>query len=246
MLPPKKTGGIADKRGMFKYILEEWSPYSDEKTGLDLKKLPVGVYVPKGYNGVKPFGLLVFISWDYPDAEYRKILDKNSLIWVGYNCYNINYVPFTKEHKHEVFSLAMVYNMLKYYNIDSARIYIAGSSWGGRLTGKIIHRRPDIFKGGIASCGCQSDNWDDEIKGFLPNLNYAQKNTSLVITAGDYDFNRPEAFYMYDYFLMRNFHNIFYIQDANRYHGGLSGPNFEKAIDLLDTNRINAAYLYSP
>ncbi len=84
---PKKTGNIADKKGSFQYILEDQSPYTAEKLKPEIMKIPVGVYVPRDYNKETPFGLMVFLSWNYPDKEYRKILDKNHILWIGFDCY---------------------------------------------------------------------------------------------------------------------------------------------------------------
>ncbi len=126
----------------------------------------------------------------------------------------------------------MAYNMLEYFNIDPSRIYISGASWGGRLSGRIISRYPNVFKGAIASAGCQRDDWDDEKQQYCDCLYLAQKNT-VMVTTGDYDYNRPEAYAMYDYFLDRDFQNTYYIQEPGKYHGPLSGPYFEKAVNLL-------------
>lgn len=145
----------------------------------------------------------------------------------------------SKDYRHEVFYLAAVWAMMKHFSIDPQRVYLSGSSWGGRLTGRIISRYPNVFKGGIATCGCQIDNWDDEKKQYLDCATYDQKHTTMVVTTGDFDFNRDEAYSMYDYYQSRGYKKPFFIQEPKRSHGILTGPDFEKAVSLLEESGRN-------
>jgi pimeloyl-ACP methyl ester carboxylesterase len=180
---------------------------------------------------------MVFMSWNSPSAEYRKILERRHIIWVGFDCYKIDYVPLSNDHQHELFALAMAYNLQRYFNIDPSRVYIAGMSWGGRLSGRIASRNPNVFRGAISTDGCQVENWDDTQQSFLDGLWFAQENTPMVITSGDFDFNRGEAFYMSAYLHDRNYRNIMYIQEAGKYHDALSPVTFDRALGFLDRGK---------
>ncbi len=124
---PKKSGGIAEQRGEFTWLIEEYSPWSEELSGdKKLSDYPVGVYVPQSYNKNKPYGLLISMiyaksPYQYPRPEFRSILDKYNIIRVGFDPYNGLFEPF--EYNHEKFALAAVYNMCRYLNIDSFRGY---------------------------------------------------------------------------------------------------------------------------
>ncbi len=215
--------------------MSEFSPYTKEAPDQYLKNLPVSVYVPDTYKKEKAAGLMIYILGTYPNQEYKKVMDKNNMIWAGINCYSFNLNDILRgKAPHEVFTLGMVYNMMKRYNIDPSRIYMAGLSWGGRLTGIILHRYPNIFKGGIASGGCDSQLRDTGKPGFIDAFNYAQQKTAIVVSAGDYDYNRDEAYNMATVFKRQMFRNVHYMQEPGKGHVELSGENFEKALQMLD------------
>lgn len=230
----KKDGGIADKRGSFTHGMEEWSPWKETESDFSLSDHPVSFFVPRDYDPSKEYGLLVFFSWNLPSESYRKVLERKRIIWVGFDCYKISYAPLSKDRHHETLALAMAYNAMRHFNIDPRRVYLAGMSWGGRLSGRITSRYPNVFTGAIATAGCQVDNWDNESKQFHDSLWYAQKNLAFAITTGDYDFNKNEAFTMRSQLLDRHFESVLYIQESDKYHEGLSAEKLEEAIDFLD------------
>ncbi len=237
----KKYSNIGRKKGQFSYFLEEISPFQEYKEYLNLgagkdfniKKIPAIVYVPKDYDGKTAYGLIAEQRLPAPNWEYGRVLEKHHLIWIGYNCYNIP--GGVNDWWHELFALSMVYNMQRNFNIDPSRVYITGISYGGRLAGQILSRYPNIFKGMIASGGCQLDHWDDINRRYHPGL-YSFKNSRLVVTAGDYDiiYNREESYYVYDYFRLRGFRHVAYIEEPGKFHEALSGPYFEKAVEFLE------------
>ncbi len=232
---PQKTDTNTGRKGYYTFTMSEFSPYTEEEPDQYLKNLPVSVYVPETYNKEKPAGLMIYILGAYPSQEYKKVMDKKNMIWAGINCYsfNLNDILMGKA-PHEVFTLGMVYNMMKRYNIDPSRIYMAGFSWGGRLTGSILHRYPNIFKGGIASGGCDSHLGKSGKRGFIDSFNYAQQKTAIVVSAGDYDYNRDEAYNMATLFRRQMFRSVHYMQEPGKGHVELSGANFEKALQMLD------------
>jgi ankyrin repeat protein len=228
---PRVNTGISAKRGTFTYIVESWSPWMEMKADKKLKDYPVGVYVPKGYDGSKPYGLLVSMihaksANQFPRPDFAKILDERRLIWVGFDPYNGIYEPFADTH--ECFSLAIVYNMLKHFSVDQSRIYMAGFSWGGRLTGEIVPRQPRVFKGGIAIGGCFTTR-----TRLVPALYYGREHVTMVMAAGDYDFNRKETYAGYDTLLGMGYRCSF-IQEPLKGHSVFSAASFEKAIRILD------------
>ncbi len=224
------------KKGYYTCKLKEFSPYTDEKPGQYLYDIPFSVYVPQSYTKEKPAGLMIYISGGYPNKAYKKSLDRHNLIWAGVNCkkFDMDDILMDKQ-PHSVFSLAMVYYLAGHYNVDPSRIYIAGFSWGGRLAGRILYQYPKVFKGGISCGGCQvitKESSDSE--GYIDSFEYARKMTSLVIITGDKDFNRKEAYSMYEFLQLSQFQNVHYIQQPKRGHVPVTGENFERAVRLLD------------
>lgn len=233
---PRKSGGIAGRRGAFTWTVESYAPWTGELTEEKrLEDFPVGVYVPESYDGSKPYGLLVSMIYakstnQYPRPGFQKILDAYNIIWVGFDPYNGLFVPFDRNH--EIFSLAVVYNILGYYNIDRDRVYLAGFSWGGRLTGEIVPRQPHIFTGGLAIDGCFTTG-----ERLLPGLEYGKKNIAMVMATGDFDYNRMETYNGYSTLLSMGYRDCLFIQQPRKGHAIISAENFEKAIKFLDDAR---------
>jgi ankyrin repeat protein len=227
------------KKGYYKYKIKEFSPYTEEQPDPYLYDIPVSVYVPEEYSEKNPPGLLIYISGGYPNREYRETLDSHNLIWAGVNCYSFKLGDILREkHPHIVFTLAMVYDLARHYRVDPSRIYLAGFSWGGRLTGRILYQYPNIFRGGIASGGCQVVNRESsDAEGMIDAFEMARRDTALVITAGDNDHNREEAYSKYDFLLRMQFRNVYYIQEPGRGHAPLTGENFDRALGLLDNRK---------
>ena len=225
---PRRSGGIAGKRGTFPYVLESWSPWlkSDK---VNLADYPVGVYVPDSYDGRQPFGLVVSMtnaksSSPYP-RDFTQTLDRHRLIWVGFDPYN--HVPDVT-----AFCLAIVYNMLGYFNIDQSRIYIGGFSLGGQLTSHVLRRQPWVFKGaffiniGFSSLALKQ-----------PQLGYLRNHVPMVFVLGDYDYNRLSTYSGYDKLLSTGHRNVYYVHEPMMGHRLISAARFEKAVSLLETSR---------
>ena len=232
---PTKPSGISSKRGTFTWIVDSWSPWKVVKTDKKLEDYPVGVYVPKDYDGTKPFGLLVSMihaqsSNQFPRPEFQKILDKYDILWVGFDPYNGIFDGF--EETHEAFCLAIVYNMLGSFSVDRSRIYMAGFSWGGRLTGEIVPKHPRIFSGGIAIGGCFTTS-----QRVVPGLEYGRDRVTMVMATGDFDYNRRETYGGYSVLLSMGYKDCHFIQEPLKGHAIMSAASFEKAIRLLDAGR---------
>lgn len=226
---PRRSGGISDKRGTFPYVVESWSPWMPE--GKDsLADCPVGVYVPPTYDGGRPFGLVVSMtnaksSSPYP-RDFAGTLDRHNLIWVGFDPYRC--LP----HANTEFCLAIVYNMLAYYNIDQARIYIGGYSFGGQLTDPVIASYPWLFDGAfflnIGHTGSSR---------ITPESVYRKRHMPIVFAEGDYDYNRRYAYGEYDRLLLSGHRLLRFFHEPMKGHKLVSASCFERIICLLEAAR---------
>jgi ankyrin repeat protein len=223
-----------NKKGSYTLTLEEFSPWLEPDPELDLKKYPVAVYVPKGYDGSRPYGLMISMmnakgSSQQPKPEYLATLDSHRLLYVGFDPYNGVFEGSSIiETSHERLALAAVYHMFGAYNVDRRRVYLTGFSWGGRLAGEIVPRQPRIFTGGIAVGGCFVSG-----ARVIPSYPFARRNAAMVLATGDWDYNRMETYYGYNTFLVLGY-EAHYFQEPQRGHKRISGDLFEKAVTLLD------------
>ncbi len=78
---------------------------------------------------------------------------------------------------------------------------------------------------------------DENSVKMIDSFEMARRRTSLVITAGDTDFNRNEACSMYYHLMRMQFMNIHYIQEPGRGHAPLTGMNFDRAVRLPDARK---------
>ena len=226
-----------EKKGSYALTLDSWSPWMEGDPAIDLKKYPVAVYVPKEYNGSKPYGLIVSMmnakgSSQFPKPEYLGSLSSRRLIYVGFDPYNGVYenastADFASTN-HERLVLAAVYRMLGAYSIDRRRIYLTGFSWGGRLTGEIVPKWPNLFSGGIAVCGCFITR-----QRLIPSYRYGRDRVTMVCATSDWDYNRAETHNGYD-LLSALGYEAYYLQDPLKGHSRISGNSFEKALGFLD------------
>ncbi|MGD0728316.1 MAG: PHB depolymerase family esterase [Spirochaetia bacterium] len=204
---------------------------------MDLADYPVGVYVPKDYDGRKPFGLFVSMtnaksSSRYP-RDFAKTLDQHHLIWVGFDPYN------GLGSANSAFCVAIVYNMLGYFSIDRSRIYIGGFSLGGQMTNEVAHTWPGVFKGMVyINIGYTAGATTVDYISYDPaSLYFSRKNVPMVFVEGDYDYCRLGAYENYDSLLSAGYRNIHFVQEPMRGHRLISAESFEKAVSLLDSGR---------
>jgi len=119
------------------------------------------VYVPEGYDGSRPYGVLVWIDpWDgshFP-TSWRGALKEHRLIYVSAaKSGNDESVPFRRVP----LALTGLANIRKRYNVDPDRIYVGGFSGGGVTASVIAAGYADVFTGGLfvgTSYGLGTDN----------------------------------------------------------------------------------------
>ena len=204
------------------------------------------VWVPESYKAADGWGLFVF---DSPGGrgnlheEWRQVLEKHKLIWIGPNNAGNDRLPLCR------FGLCIdaVHNMKKLYDIDPNRVYIAGVSGGGRISSMLGVCYPDIFKGGMYIVGC---NYFREMEapntgGRVWHRGYAQpkaelftqakKNVSHVLLTGETDMNREQTKEYYEKgFKKDGFLHVTYIEVPGMGHQPPNAEWFEKGVMAME------------
>ncbi len=183
---------------------------------IDLAKEEYDVYVPKSYDGSVAYGLIAYVNsgkGGAPPGEYRSLLDKHRLIWVG-ACSAQNDRPTTNRI---ALTLDAVWNMRKLYRIDSRRLYTSGLSGGGRVASMLAPAYAEVFSGGIFQVGCNTP-----VYPVLPNLSKQVKdlavNNRYALMTGSKDFNRQDTKDVYDNLKSQGYKHIDYFEEPGLEH----------------------------
>jgi hypothetical protein len=195
----------------------------------DLAQEHFWLYIPSGYDGHQPWGLVVYNSpqpttEELPDG-WGQVLNDDKLLFICPQQAD-NDQP---NKRRQGLAVIAALEMMKLYNIDPARVYAAGYSGGAREASELGFHQSDIFHATI-QCG-GSDFYkavprtavtDADLQanpgeyGLLdadePDIDRARKNVKFVLITGSKDFRQH------------------YLQDI--YNGGYKPDGF-KAL-LLD------------
>ena len=226
---------------------------TDEKQRYELSEESFEVFVPKSYDGERPFGLLVWVS-PMPSGRlprmWEKAIEQHNLIWIGAN---------HSENERGVgvrFGLALdaVHNMTRRYAIDESRVYVAGFSGGGKVSSMLAVIYPDVFRGAIPMGGA---NFYRNIpipdkKNMLWPANFAQppakmferarKDARIVLLIGTEDFNYQPVKLTYEVgYTADKFEHVTLMEVPGLDHSLADETWLDKAVRTLDEPLIVAA-----
>ena len=225
-----------------------WSLLEEEAAKVDynLAQESFEVYVPPTYTGEKPFGLLVFVSpgggGSLKGNKWQSVIDAHELIWVGPN--KVGNDRYNRPRMGITIDAAV--NMQTRYKIDPNRVYVAGTSGGGRIASMLGVGFPDVFKGGFYIVGCNFYRREPSVeqKGayfprsyYVPPTKYfemAKKQSKHVFLTGDTDGNREQTEVYYKAFVHDGFQHCTYLQVPGMGHSPPPQDWFEKGIAALD------------
>jgi hypothetical protein len=161
---------------------------------LDLNTWPMDVYVPPGYDGTKPYGVMVYITSDPSTGIVLQTAsnDKN-IIWIAPR--NVgNYAAGTDRCGA---ALLAIYRAKELFNIDSRRVYLSGKSGGARTASGLAFYHSEVIHGVAPSSGYA-----------LPRLN-AVTPDYITNTSGQSDsyFNYSDQPFYFYYLTNRSLHN---------------------------------------
>jgi len=196
------------------------------------------INVPKSYQPGNPHGVIVHVSAS-PKGKfpYVKLLGDHNLISVSANKSG-NETGTLLRHTYAVQAVEMI---AERYDIDRDRIYISGTSGGGRCASQVMIMNCDTFTGGIPLIGANpcipmknSSSADGKKPGTYyqdsgawkkPNrslLTQAAKNGRYVFMTGEKDFNRQNVKAVSQGYQKAGFSQVHYIEQPGLKHGNPS------------------------
>lgn len=199
----------------------------------------------QGEGDDTPPGLLVWISpsnTGEPQREWLDELAKRRLIWVCANDAGNERRPL------ERLALAVEAGeqIKARWKIDAARVYVGGTSGGGRCASMVAPMFPDLFRGGYYIVGCNyfrplPDPRNPELswRAYFPQpepalLDLARKGSRFVLLTGETDANRPQTLSTFEHgYKQDGFMHVSYFEVPGMGHANPDAWWFGKGLDAL-------------
>lgn len=129
---------------------------------LDLDVETYDVHVPDGYDGSRPYGLVVFVNsgnnGGAPHGSYLQQFADHELIQISPdNAGN----PIRIDQRMARALLGGV-RAMELFNIDPARVYTMGNSGGARTANMLAYQYPELFTGSMPRCGANYPRMVDQ------------------------------------------------------------------------------------
>ncbi|EDY17940.1 autotransporter-associated beta strand repeat protein [Chthoniobacter flavus Ellin428] len=232
---------------------------------LNLNSWLYDVYVPPGYDGSKPYGVVVYITSDPSTGIVLQTASKDkNVIWIAPRNVGNNANSADRYGA----ALLAIYRAKELFNIDPRRAYTSGKSGGARTASGLAFYHSEVIHGTAPSSGFalprlaevtpdyipntsgQSDSYfdysdqpflyyyltDNALHNSIEASGRANKLRSYIITRYDD--------YREDYFV-EGFHCAFepqgqtcFLYDGPGTHQDATDAEMEEAIDYLDRNDI--------
>ena len=133
----------------------------------DLAGWPYDIYVPPGYDGTKPYGVMVYITSDQNTGGVvlQTVSNRKNLIWIApRNVGNNAYSPDRYGA-----GLMAIHRARELFNIDPRRIYDSGKSGGARTAGALAFYHSELFRGTAPSAGFALPRLHEVTPDYIPN-----------------------------------------------------------------------------
>lgn len=176
-------------------------------------------------NG-SPLGAMVFVKPDDSGAfiaEWAQVFDERRLLWVSADGFG-NQKPTAQR-----VLVAMMARQLiaRVATIDARRIWLAGTSGGGRVASQTITRFPRQFAGALYVVGADFHLPAEPLRSLVLDRRY-------VFLTGANDFNRREMRQVSRRYAKAGATQVLLIDDAAFGHQHATPALLVKALDFLD------------
>ena len=217
----------------------------------DLSNESFAAYIPADYDATKPFSLMVWINagakGDIP-AAWKTASDQHHLIWIGANNGGNPRAMLIRMG----LALDAVSNMKSRYKIDEDRIYIAGTSGGGKVATILGVGWPDAFRGGFYMVGCchyrdvptgePGHQWPRGFNAPEPRLlTEARQRNRHVFFTGEQDINRKPTLDMFAAYKNDKFQHLTLLDEKGVGHELPKAEVFEKGLSALEEVPVKGA-----
>lgn len=161
---------------------------------------PMHVRLPRGYDPLRPAGLLIWISPiddGRPPEAFERTLDEHNVICVG--------VDHGGNARHRANRYQLAFDALatvqERYHVDPRRVYVTGMSGGGRIASDLAACAPEFFDGAVCLVGVHCfrnvplGNGLYKPAGFAPPSGARAplaRRTPIAVITGRKDYNYDE------------------------------------------------------
>lgn len=177
------------------------NPDVDYTFSMDKEKFYI--YVPKNYDGTKPFGLVAFInSRDAVEIPWGwdAVMSERNLIFIAAQ----NVGDQDAEARRVGLTVVGILKMMEDYKIDPARVYVAGHSEGGRMAARVAFQHPELIRGCMPCSGAEfykAVKWGGSGYGVFSHspemVGAAKRNIRFALITGETDVHRDEILDLY-------------------------------------------------
>ena len=198
--------------------------------GMDLDTETFDLYIPDGYDGSEPYGLLVHINAGDDGtipASWMSVLDAHRLIWIGGEGIG-NSVGVDERMG---LSVLGAHRALELFNIDRSRVYATGMSGGGRTASVMTWHHPDLFPAAMPVCGAAYFRAVEQAyETHEPDSNYEFWGTSYYPDVDGQDFGDWAAASGQRFALLTSFEDFREGDVMNIVHHGLEPDGFSSRL----------------
>jgi hypothetical protein len=215
------------------------------------------VTVPKSYEPGQPHGVVVFVNSSDGGAlpgSIKQHLEKYRLIGIAAQKSG-NEREVLLRHAYAVHAVELLNER---YDLDPDRIYISGTSGGGRLCSQAMIMNSDVFTGGFPLVGANacitmkvadSKGNSGMAPGVWQNLDKSRfakagREGRFVFMTGSKDYNQANVKSVYEGYQKAGFKYVEYIEQPGLGHGVPNAEHIEKALQFLDSPLTEAAHAH--
>jgi autotransporter-associated beta strand protein len=231
---------------------------------VDLNSWRYDVYVPPGYDGTKPYGVMVYVSSVSTGAVLSTAATDKNLIWIAPRNVQNNADPGDRFGA----ALLALYRAKELFNIDPRRVYTSGLSGGARVASALAFFHSELIHGTAPSSGMCMPRLSEVVPNYIPETS-VNTDTYFDYSSGYFDSNyyyseaevaafdataranklRSYPITRYDdhreEYIVESFHcayepqgQICFPYDGSGGHQDASDAEMEEAIDYLDRDDI--------
>lgn len=236
-LPPGREGLVALPGD----LPAEQPTNPDFREDVKLEQETFYLFVPPNYRGSERFGLVAFVNagdqMNLP-ADWRRTLADRKLLYIAPQGVG-NEQPVSRRIS---VTLVAIRKMIELYDVDSARIFVAGHSGGAKVACLLAAGEPDLVRGVVANCAVlpPAEMIDDE-----DTIKKVKSQVGFALVTGPKDFNHESIVAIHEQ-LSADGYRVKLFDVAGMAHQLPRGATLGAALDWLDGRETPAPKKQTP